>query len=68
MARERHPQELRGDEGRTARGVGRVGADSGRCRTGLLVRPDGRIAWASDHADPAALQAALTDEYTSMTR
>ncbi|MFE3901633.1 hypothetical protein ACFXPY_15115 [Streptomyces sp. NPDC059153] len=34
----------------------------------MLVRPDGRIAWASDHADPAALQAALTDEYTSMTR
>lgn len=28
--------------------------------TTLLVRPDGYIAWASDHADPAALQAALT--------
>jgi 2-polyprenyl-6-methoxyphenol hydroxylase-like FAD-dependent oxidoreductase len=27
--------------------------------TTLLVRPDGYIAWASDHADPAALQAAL---------
>ncbi|MFB7528306.1 FAD-dependent oxidoreductase, partial [Streptomyces sp. NPDC056178] len=31
----------------------------GRTAT-LLVRPDGYIAWASDHADPAALQAALT--------
>ncbi|WPW29606.1 hypothetical protein P6B95_20975 [Streptomyces atratus] len=28
--------------------------------TTLLVRPDGYIARASDHADPAALQAALT--------
>ncbi|MFE7109117.1 FAD-dependent monooxygenase [Streptomyces sp. NPDC057575] len=28
--------------------------------TTLLVRPDGYIAWASDHPDPAALQAALT--------
>ncbi|MET9656450.1 FAD-dependent monooxygenase [Streptomyces sp. NPDC006510] len=28
--------------------------------TTLLVRPDGYIAWASDHADPAALRAALT--------
>ncbi|MFB6941660.1 FAD-dependent oxidoreductase [Streptomyces sp. NPDC060286] len=28
--------------------------------TTLLVRPDGYIAWASDRADPAALQAALT--------
>ncbi|MFC8537066.1 FAD-dependent oxidoreductase [Streptomyces sp. NPDC057249] len=27
--------------------------------TALLVRPDGYIAWASDHADPAALRAAL---------
>ncbi|MFF2406774.1 FAD-dependent monooxygenase [Streptomyces sp. NPDC058092] len=28
--------------------------------TTLLIRPDGYIAWASDHGDPAALQAALT--------
>ncbi|MFJ1551404.1 hypothetical protein [Streptomyces sp. NPDC088246] len=57
------------------RGVGRVGADAatpaspapllhahwrGDRTTSLLVRPDGCIAWASDHADPAALQAALT--------
>ncbi|MEU9847941.1 FAD-dependent monooxygenase [Streptomyces sp. NPDC047985] len=28
--------------------------------TALLVRPDGYIAWASDHPDPAALRAALT--------
>lgn len=28
--------------------------------TTLLVRPDGYIAWASDHTDPAALRAALT--------
>ncbi|MFE7615173.1 FAD-dependent monooxygenase [Streptomyces sp. NPDC057496] len=28
--------------------------------TTLLVRPDGYIAWASDHADPAALRSALT--------
>ncbi|MER5358037.1 FAD-dependent monooxygenase [Streptomyces sp. NPDC002785] len=28
--------------------------------TTLLVRPDGYIAWASDHADPADLRAALT--------
>lgn len=27
--------------------------------TSLLVRPDGYIAWASDHTDPAALRAAL---------
>ncbi|MFD7494488.1 FAD-dependent monooxygenase [Streptomyces sp. NPDC059832] len=27
--------------------------------TTLLIRPDGYIAWASDHADPAALRAAL---------
>ncbi|MFB7914800.1 FAD-dependent monooxygenase [Streptomyces sp. NPDC056061] len=27
--------------------------------TALLVRPDGYIAWASDHPDPAALRAAL---------
>ncbi|MEV6163871.1 FAD-dependent oxidoreductase [Streptomyces sp. NPDC052052] len=27
--------------------------------TALLVRPDGYIAWASDHTDPAALRAAL---------
>ncbi|MGW2179195.1 FAD-dependent monooxygenase [Streptomyces sp. NPDC001732] len=31
----------------------------GERTTTLLVRPDGYIAWASDHADPAALQAAL---------
>ncbi|MFF9351453.1 FAD-dependent monooxygenase [Streptomyces sp. NPDC014734] len=28
--------------------------------TALLVRPDGYIAWAGDHSDPAALRAALT--------
>ncbi|MGW9117103.1 FAD-dependent monooxygenase [Streptomyces sp. NPDC055663] len=28
--------------------------------TTLLVRPDGYIAWASDHPDPVALQAAVT--------
>ncbi|MDK0520188.1 FAD-dependent monooxygenase [Streptomyces sp. ML-6] len=28
--------------------------------TALLVRPDGYIAWASDHADPEALRSALT--------
>lgn len=28
--------------------------------TSLLIRPDGYIAWASDHADRAALQTALT--------
>lgn len=28
--------------------------------TSLLIRPDGYIAWAGDHADPAALQTAVT--------
>lgn len=32
---------------------------SGR-RTALLVRPDGYVAWASDTADPAAVEAALS--------
>ncbi|MDQ0795768.1 hypothetical protein QFZ58_004256 [Streptomyces sp. B1I3] len=32
---------------------------AGERTTALLVRPDGHIAWASDHPDPAALDRAL---------
>ncbi|MDF3288083.1 aromatic-ring hydroxylase C-terminal domain-containing protein [Streptomyces silvisoli] len=28
-------------------------------RSGLLVRPDGIVAWAADHADPSGAEAAL---------
>ncbi|MFH9856144.1 FAD-dependent monooxygenase [Streptomyces althioticus] len=41
---------------------------AGDRRTTVLVRPDGYAAWAQDHADPAAVEAAVAARFTSIAR